>query len=113
MFIAVNRITVRKGEGEEIEKRFSESEGIEELPGFISFRLLKDSWAGPARGHGAGMEEAVPVDEYLSLTEWKSMDDFINWTNSEAFRKAHAGQRVASVVSSKPTGYDVVCERVK
>jgi len=103
MFIAVNRICVRKNEGEELEKRFAESSGIENEPGFIRFRLLKQTWAmGPA---------STDEDEYLSMTEWESFDDFTAWTKSESFRKAHSRPRLDAITSSKPAGYTVLNER--
>jgi heme-degrading monooxygenase HmoA len=79
MFIAMNRFKVRKGSEHDFEqvwlKRDSHLEGV---PGFIVFHLLK----GPER------------DEYVlyaSHTLWASEASFLDWTRSEAFRKAHAG----------------------
>ncbi len=101
MFIAINRIRVTRGEGGELEERFAQSGGIEELPGFIEFRLLKKTW-----GHGD--DEA---DEYLSMTQWASKKDFVAWTKSEAFKKAHSGPRAKGVIGAQPAGYEVVVER--
>ena len=101
MFIAINRIRVTRGEGGELEERFAKSSGIEELPGFIEFRLLKKTW-----GHGDD-----ETDEYLSMTQWASKKDFVAWTKSEAFRKAHSGPRAKGVIGAQPAGYEVVVER--
>jgi len=79
MFIAMNRFKVRKGAEADFEqvwlKRDSHLDGV---PGFIAFHLLK----GPER------DDHVL---YSSHTLWRSEDAFLDWTRSEAFRKAHAG----------------------
>ena len=79
MFIAMNRFKVRKGAEADFEqvwlKRDSHLDGV---PGFIAFHLLK----GPER------EDHVL---YSSHTLWRSEEGFLDWTRSEAFRKAHAG----------------------
>ena len=49
---------------------------LEEVPGFVEFKLLK----GPVS------EEAAL---YVSHTIWENKADFEAWTCSEAFRKAH------------------------
>ena len=79
MFIAMNRFKVRKGAEHDFEqvwlKRDSHLDGV---PGFIAFHLLK----GPER------------DDYVlysSHTLWGSEEAFLDWTRSEASRKAHAG----------------------
>ena len=104
MFTAINRIRVRKGEGAELEARFGESSGIESEPGFIRFRLLKQTWAMKP-----GEDE--DVDEYVSMTDWESFDHFTAWTKSESFRKAHSRPRLDGIVSSIPAGYEVINER--
>lgn len=101
MFIAINRIHVTRGECGELEERFGKSSGIEELPGFIEFRLPKKT-----RGHGDN-----EADEYLSMTQWASKKDFVAWTKSEAFRKAHSGPRAKGVIGAEPAAYEVVVER--
>ncbi len=79
MFIAMNCFKVRKGAEADFEqvwlKRDSHLDGV---PGFIAFHLLK----GPER------EDHVL---YSSHTLWRSEEAFLDWTRSEAFRKAHAG----------------------
>lgn len=104
MFIAMNRICVRKGEGAELVERFSQSSGLEEQPGFVRFRMLMQSWSMSKDGPGE-------TDEYISMTEWESADAFFTWTRSDAFKKAHSRGRLDAIVSSQPCGYDVVLER--
>lgn len=78
MYIAMNRFKVLKDCTQEFEQVwFGRESYLHELPGFIEFHLLK----GPERDD---------CNLYASHTVWRSYDDFIAWTKSEAFRKAHA-----------------------
>ncbi len=78
MFIAMNRFKVTKGSEHDFEQIWLTREThLEDVPGFIDFHLLK----GPER------------DDYVlyaSHSLWRSEENFIAWTKSEAFRKAHA-----------------------
>ena len=78
MFIAMNRFKVTKGSEHDFEQIWLTREThLEDVPGFIAFHLLK----GPER------------DDYVlyaSHSLWRSEADFVAWTKSEAFRKAHA-----------------------
>jgi heme-degrading monooxygenase HmoA len=88
MFIAMNRFKVLKDRTGDFENVwFSRESYLHELPGFLSFYLLR----GPEK------DDHIL---YSSHTIWRSHADFENWTRSEAFRKAHAR---AGDKSSKPT----------
>jgi heme-degrading monooxygenase HmoA len=79
MFVAMNRFKVRKGSEHDFEQVWTTREShLDKVPGFVAFHLLK----GPER------EDHVL---YASHTVWRSEEDFLAWTRSEAFRKAHAG----------------------
>ena len=77
MYIAMNRFKI-------IPKKESEFEAIwrtrdtllENVPGFISFHLIK----GPS-------DETHTL--YASHTTWQSEEHFRAWTKSEEFRKVH------------------------
>ena len=78
MYIAMNRFKVAKCSEELFEKLWLSRESyLHELPGFITFHLLK----GPEREDHA---------LYASHTVWRSIADFENWTKSEQFRSSHA-----------------------
>lgn len=103
MFIAINRLKVRPGTGGQLEERFAKSGGLEETEGFIRFQLLRRSW----QPHGEPDHE-----EYLAMTEWRSKDDFLAWTRSDAFKQAHSGPQMDIFVApGEPAGYDVAVER--
>jgi heme-degrading monooxygenase HmoA len=79
MYVAMNRFKIKLGcEEDFIEIWKSRDSYLDTVPGFQSFNLLR----------------GVSTDEFTlfaSHSIWASKQDFINWTESEAFRKAHAG----------------------
>jgi heme-degrading monooxygenase HmoA len=78
MFIGMNRFKVRKDAVAEFEAVWKNRDSfLKEVPGFRAFHLLK----GPER------EDHVL---YVSHSMWASREAFMDWTRSEAFRKAHA-----------------------
>jgi heme-degrading monooxygenase HmoA len=79
MFVAMNRFKILPGAEAEFEQVWaSRDTRLPEVPGFITFHLLR----GPAR-------EGYVL--YASHTLWRSQADFEAWTRSEAFRAAHRG----------------------
>jgi heme-degrading monooxygenase HmoA len=79
MYLTMNRFKVRPGGEEAFETIWkSRDSQLLEVPGFVSFHLLK----GPAR-------EGYRL--YASHTLWASEAAFSDWTRSEAFRAAHRG----------------------
>lgn len=92
MYIAMNRFKVLKDCTQEFEQVwFGRESYLHELPGFIEFHLLK----GPERDD---------CNFYASHTVWRSYDDFIAWTKSEAFRKAHARAGDNKAAYPRPSG---------
>jgi heme-degrading monooxygenase HmoA len=81
MFIAMNRFRIASGREPEFEKMWRERESyLDAVEGFREFQLLR----GPS-ADGATL--------YLSHSIWESRERFEAWTESEAFRKAHAQAR--------------------
>lgn len=78
MFIAMNRFLITSGmEGTFIEHWKNRNSYLNEVPGFREFHLL----------HGPETEKGTV---FISHSTWESEQAFIDWTHSEAFRKAHA-----------------------
>lgn len=78
MFIAMNRFRIAPGAEEGFERVWRERDTyLSDVPGFKHFTLLK----------GSATEEYVL---YASHSTWESREAFEAWTQSEAFRKAHA-----------------------
>ena len=79
MYIAMNRFRIKPGCVQDfIEVWKNRDTYLDAVPGFKAFHLLQ----------GASSDEYTL---FASHSEWASKQDFINWTESEAFRKAHAG----------------------
>ncbi len=77
MFIAMNRFKVKIGEELYFEEIWKNRDShLKDVPGFLKFNLVKS-------------ESNDEFTLYASHSEWSTKEDFLNWTKSEAFRKAH------------------------
>ena len=75
----MNRFKIISGKEETFEEIWkSRDTHLENVPGFKKFNLIKGNEKGNYR-------------LYASHSLWETEEDFINWTKSEAFRKAHKG----------------------
>jgi len=81
MFIAMNRFRITLGREDVFEEMWRSREShLDEVSGFREFHLLR----GPTD------DEATL---FASHSIWDSREAFEAWTESEAFRKAHAQAR--------------------
>jgi len=79
MYIAMNRFKIKPGcEQDFIDIWKNRETYLDSVPGFKEFNLLQ----GPSN-------EAFTL--FASHSIWDSKQAFIGWTESEQFRKAHAG----------------------
>lgn len=86
MFVVMNRFTIHPGKNAEFEGRWRERRShLREVPGFIRFRLLK-----------------LDDTHYSSYAEWESAQAFEDWTQSDAFRQAHARGAPQGVIAGPP-----------
>jgi len=71
---------------------------LSDVPGFREFHLLR----GPIDDDGHRL--------YASHTVWEDEASFRAWTDSEAFRKAHAQGKVGQLLAGPPRfiGWEVV-----
>ena len=71
---------------------------LSDVPGFREFHLLR----GPLDDEGHRL--------YASHTTWDDEASFRAWTDSEAFRKAHAQGKVGQLLAGPPrfVGWEVV-----
>ena len=75
MFVTCNRIPVNPEHAAAFEERFGSRAGqVDQMPGFVSFHLLKPK---------------NPTDPYVVMTFWESEAHFKAWTESPAFREGH------------------------
>ena len=78
MYIAMNRFRIALGREEDFINIWKNREThLDEVPGFKQFNLLQ----GPT---------SEQCTLFTSHSVWDSEESFVNWTKSEAFRKAHA-----------------------
>ncbi len=94
MYIAMNKFKVVDGQGAAFEQMWQQRETyLDDVPGFQTFHLLKG---------GDGI--------YISHSTWESAQAFQAWTESEAFRKAHAQGGSKGLLAGPPefSGYEVV-----
>jgi heme-degrading monooxygenase HmoA len=81
MFIAMNRFRIAPGHEQDFEDLWKNRQSyLDEVSGFREFSLLK----GPADDNST---------LYASHSIWDSHQAFEDWTNSEAFQKAHGQAR--------------------
>lgn len=90
MYVAMNHFRVYPERTGEFETAWRERDShLGGVPGFLDFHLLR----GPA-------EEGAVL--YASHTLWDTERVFLDWTNSEAFRAAHAQARMPQGVVLGP-----------
>ncbi len=81
MYIAMNRFSIALGHEDEFETIWRNRETfLDEVPGFREFHLLR----GPS-------DQKATL--YASHSVWNAQEDFVQWTESDSFRKAHAKAR--------------------
>jgi heme-degrading monooxygenase HmoA len=94
----MNRFRIAAGREEEFVAVWRERDSyLDEVPGFLSFRLLQGE---------RGETETI----FISHSEWASRKAFSDWTESEAFRAAHRrGRTPEGLVLAHPQfeGYEV------
>lgn len=80
MYIAMNHFHVAAGRGADFERRWRERRSyLDDVPGFLEFRLVR------------GKDDDDGSHRYASHTTWTSRQTFLDWTHSDAFRRAHGG----------------------
>ena len=81
MFIAMNRFRIARGREDVFEEQWRQRDShLDDVAGFREFHLLR----GP---------ETDEATLYASHSVWDSRAAFEAWTESDAFRKAHASAR--------------------
>lgn len=80
MFMAENRLALKKGSAEETTKRFYSRQGIENIKGFKDMLVTVT-------------QEMEDVDEVKILTIWDSEASFKKWLKSDEFKEAHKNVR--------------------
>ena len=91
MYIAMNNFRVHAARAEDFEAAWRNRESyLDDAPGFREFHLLR----GPLDEEGNRL--------YASHTIWQDEAAFRAWTDSEAFRRAHAQGKVGHLLAGHP-----------
>lgn len=78
MYLAMNRFQIARGQEEAFIELWRQRDShLASVPGFVRFHLLQ----GP---------QTDSYTLFASHTEWTSEEAFVAWTQSDAFRQAHA-----------------------
>lgn len=94
-FMAENKLKLDKGTAQGIIERFYTRHGIETLEGFKGMFVTNT-------------KEQPDYDEVKILTLWESEQAFIDWLQSDVFKKAHKNVRHQSADASSPILENVV-----
>ena len=98
MFIAMNRFRIAPGFEDSFVQMWRERDSrLQGVPGFRQFNLLRGE---------AGPESTV----FISHSTWESRQAFLDWTESDAFKQAHAKARAPEGTYLGPPqfeGYEV------
>ncbi|MFC7073981.1 antibiotic biosynthesis monooxygenase family protein [Halovenus rubra] len=87
MIVVANRFDVDDEHSAAFVEQFKEtSDHLTEHEGFRGFKVLTPEKA----------------DTHVSLTFWRSRDDFDAWVNSEDFAEAHEGDSLSDMMNAHP-----------
>lgn len=96
MYLTMNRFKVKLGQEEAFETIWkSRDSHLKTVPGFVAFHLMK------------GAEHEGGYRLYASHTTWDSEQAFLDWTKSDAFRKAHAGAKSSADIYMGPPQLEI------
>jgi len=85
MYVAMNHFRVAAGRGAEFEDRWRRRKSyLDTVSGFVQFHLVR------------GKDEEDGTHRYASHVIWDAHQAFLDWTHSEAFRKAHSSRDTPS-----------------
>jgi heme-degrading monooxygenase HmoA len=91
MYIAMNNFRVHADRTADFEAAWRNRDSyLSDVPGFRDFHLLR----GPLDEEGHRL--------YASHTVWQDEASFRAWTDSDAFRKAHARGKVGALLAGHP-----------
>jgi heme-degrading monooxygenase HmoA len=90
MIVVTNRIPVAEGWEEQFEERFrNRVHLVDQAPGFVRNEVHRPRPMKMDRESGQWVPDPDKQGYYEVKTWWRSFDDFVRWTQSEAFAEAH------------------------
>ena len=88
MYVVMNRLACPISYAEHLERAFRHAGNMQGVPGFASFKFLRQDADDPAQRH------------YAAVTEWENKKGYEAWRKSESFERVHSGSESSPVVSS-------------
>lgn len=93
MIVVTNRIPVAPGWEEKFEDRFrARRHLVDRAPGFVRNEVHRPRPMRLDHASGTWSEDSEKQGCYEVKTWWRSFEDFVAWTKSEAFAEAHASR---------------------
>jgi heme-degrading monooxygenase HmoA len=90
MIVVTNRIPVAKGHEIDFEDRFrNRVHLVDRAPGFVRNEVHRPRPMRFEHETGGWVEDRETQGWYEVKTWWRSFEDFVAWTRSEAFAEAH------------------------
>ena len=88
--VVTNRIPVSEGHEIDFEDRFRKrAHLVDQSPGFIRNEVHRPRPMSFDHETGAWVDDPDGEGYYEVKTWWRTLDDFVAWTKSPSFRKAH------------------------
>ena len=98
MFVATNQITIKKGNGDDLESRCGEQRGVQDQEGFLGFEMWR-------------LNKDEETEEYLVVTHWESEEANLAWIRSDSFKQAHAGPHPDYILGGEFKTYTIRLSR--
>ena len=90
MVVVTNRIPVAEGHEDQFEDRFANRiHLVDQSPGFIRNEVHRPKPMKFDHESGDWVDKSDAQAYYEIKTWWRSFEDFVAWTKSESFAKAH------------------------
>lgn len=89
MFMAENKLKLKKGSAEQTTQRFYNRQGIQNIKGFVDMLVTITN-------------KLNDIDEVKILTIWESQQAFEDWLNSNEFKEAHKNVRINNEDGNSP-----------
>ncbi len=93
MIVVTNRMSVAEGHEIDFEDRFrNRVHLVDQSPGFIRNEVHRPRPVKFDHETGSWIQDPDTQGCYEVKTWWRSFEDFVNWTRSDFFAKAHANR---------------------
>lgn len=98
MYVVTNKIKTKSGFAEKMAPMFTRPGALQKMKGFIKVEVLIT-------------QNLTDHDELNVNMYWETMEDFMAWKNSDAFKEAHKGTNSSSeespILGSEIVTYEV------